>query len=313
VLRDEMPVRSRARADTYWTERSGRALGTTAHVVLGDAPDDVMAWSFAEIERLEQCWSRFRPDSELSALNARAGEWTGVSASMLLALTCAADLHHTTFGHFDPTVLDALEGVGYDRSFELVAPVADAEARCVRPAPGFARVEIDTDAACVRLPHGVRLDLGGVGKGLAADLVARGAVDRGARSVSVSLGGDQRARGEAPPGGAWPVPVEHPLDETRLAFVYPLVDGAIVTSTRRYRTWRRGERDYHHIIDPFTGDSTRTPVVAVVAAARDAWWAEGIAKSVMIAGVDEGVALARVADVHALLFLDDGSTVQAGP
>jgi thiamine biosynthesis lipoprotein len=310
LFRDEVPL-SRTRADTYWNERRGRALGTTAHLVLGDAPDDVMAWAFDEIERLEQCWSRFRPDSELSALNAGAGEWTDVSASMLLALTCAADLHRQTFGHFDPTVLEALERVGYDRSFELIAPVADLEVQCACPVPGFARVEIDSDAARVRLPRGVRLDLGGVGKGLAADLVARGALDRGARSAFVSLGGDQRARGEPPPGGSWPVPVEHPLDETRLAFVYPLVDGAIVTSTRRFRAWRRCGRDYHHIIDPATGDSARTRVVAVVAAARDAWWAEGIAKSVLIAGVDEGVALARVAGVDALLFLDDGSTVRA--
>ena len=306
-----MPLSSRARVDTYWTERTERALGTTAHVVLGDAPEAVMPWAFDEIERLEQCWSRFRPDSELSALNARAGRWVDVSPSMLLALTCAADLHRETFGHFDPTVLEALERVGYDRSFELVCPVADDPAACARPAPGFRHVEIDTDAARVRLPDGLRLDLGGVGKGLAADLVARGAVDRGARSVLVSLGGDQRSRGEPPPGGWWPVPVEHPLDETRLAFVYPLVDGAIVTSTRRYRAWRRGKREYHHIIDPCTGDSARTPIVAVVATARDAWWAEGIAKSVMIAGVDEGVALARVANVDALLFLEDGSTIEA--
>jgi thiamine biosynthesis lipoprotein len=301
----------RARVDTYWTERSGRALGTSAHVVLGDAPEPVMEWVFEEIERLEQCWSRFRPDSELSVLNARAGQWVDVSPSMLLALTCAADLYRETFGHFDPTVIDALERVGYDRSFELVCAARADPVAGARPAPGIRHVEVDTDAARVRLPRGLRLDLGGVGKGLAADLVARGAVDRGARSVLVSLGGDQRARGEPPPGGAWPVPVEHPLDESRLAFVYPLVDGAIVTSTRRYRAWRRGEREYHHIIDPATGDSARTPIVAVVAAARDAWWAEGIAKAVMIAGVQEGVALARFARVEALLFLDDGSTVGA--
>jgi thiamine biosynthesis lipoprotein len=305
-----MPL-SRIRADGYWDQRSGRALGSSAHVVLGDAPDGVMAWAFDEIERLEQCWSRFRPDSELSALNTGAGEWTDVSASMLLALTCAADLHRETCGHFDPTVLDALDRVGYDRSFELVPPVTDLAVQCARRAPGFARVEVDRDAARVRLPRGVRLDLGGLGKGLAADLVARGALDRGARSAFVSLGGDQRARGEPPPGGSWPVPVEDPLDETRLAFVYPLVDGAIVTSSRRYRAWRRGRREYHHIIDPSTGDSTRTPVVAVIGVARDAWWAEGIAKSVMIAGVVEGVALARVAGVDVLLFLDDGSTVRA--
>jgi thiamine biosynthesis lipoprotein len=289
-------------------------MGSTAHVVLGDAPDDVLPWAFAEVERLEQCWSRFRSDSELSTLNARAGEWVDVSDTMLLALTCAKDLHRATSGRFDPTVLGALERAGYDRTFELVAaedsvPIGES----LRPAPGFTHVELDADGNRVRVPRGARLDLGGVGKGLAADMVARGAVDRGARSVFVSLGGDQRARGEPPPGGAWSVPVEHPLDETRTAFQYAVVEGALVTSTRRFRTWRRGDRRYHHIVDPRTGDSARTTVIAVVAAARDAWWAEGIAKSVMIAGVDDGIALARATGVHAFLFLEDGSVVGVTP
>ena len=146
----------------------------------------------------------------------------------------------------------------------------------------------------------------------AADFVSRGLIDRGARSALVSLGGDMRARGELP-DGAWLVPVEHPLDETRVAFVHPLRAEALVSSTRRIRTWTRGDRQYHHIIDPRTGDSTRTPVVAVVAVAADAWWAEGLAKVIMIAGVDAGLALASTANVRAWLFLEDGRMIEPAP
>src|SRR5882762_1423038 len=96
-------------------------MGSEAHIVVGDAPDGVADWAAAELERLEQCWSRFRSDSELVHLNSRAGEWVDVSASMLLVLTCAADLHRATAGRFDPTIIDALEAAGYDRTFELVA------------------------------------------------------------------------------------------------------------------------------------------------------------------------------------------------
>jgi thiamine biosynthesis lipoprotein ApbE len=95
--------------DAYWSERGTRAMGSRARIVAGDAPDGVVDWAMSELERLEQCWSRFRDDSELSQLNARAGEWTDVSPSMLLALTCALDLHDVTGGRFDPTILDALE------------------------------------------------------------------------------------------------------------------------------------------------------------------------------------------------------------
>src|SRR5205823_4463593 len=114
----------------------------------------------------------------------------------------------------------------------------------------------------VRAASGVRIDLGGIGKGLAADLVAQGLVDRGARTVLVGLGGDLVAHGESPPDGAWDVPVQDPADDERVAFRYPLARGALVTSTSRIRSWTRNGRSYHHIIDPATGDSARTDVDA---------------------------------------------------
>jgi len=120
-----------------------------------------------------------------------------------------------------------------------------------------------------------------------------------------------RARGEAPEV-PWPVPVEDPRDSS-VAFVHSLAEGALVSSTRSIRTWTRSGRQHHHIIDPRTSDSARTPVVAVVAAAGDAWWAEGIAKSIMIAGLDDGAVLARETGVRAWLFLEDGRTIEAGP
>jgi thiamine biosynthesis lipoprotein len=299
--------------DAYWSERLVPAMGSTAHIVAGDAPGGVVDWAITELERLERCWSRFRPDSELSQLNANAGAWTDVSAPMLLALMCAGDLHRATTGRFDPTILDALEGAGYDRTFELVAGVEGDAAPAARPVPGFAPVEIDDEGSRVRAPRGTRLDLGGVGKGLAADLVARGLVDRGARTALVGMGGDLRARGEPPPDGAWDIPVLDPFDDTRVAFRFPLVDGAIVTSTTRIRQWTRGERCYHHLVDPASGDSACTGITAVVATARDAWWAEGIAKSIIVGGIDAGLDLARAARVRAWLFLDDGQVLETGP
>jgi FAD:protein FMN transferase len=164
----------------------------------------------------------------------------------------------------------------------------------------------------VRAPRGTRIDLGGVGKGLAADLVARGLVDRGARTALVGMGGDLRARGEPPPDGWWDIPVLDPSDDTHIAFRFPLVDGAIVTSTIRIRQWTRGNRRYHHLVDPATGEPARTGIAAVVATARDAWWAEGVAKSIISGGVDAGLQLARDVGVRAWLFLDDGRILEPG-
>jgi thiamine biosynthesis lipoprotein len=295
----------------YWLETRVRAMGSTAHVLIGDAPDGLLDWARRELEALEQCWTRFRPNSELSELHRHADAWHPVSARLLLALTSAADLHRATGGRFDPTIHDALERAGYDRSFELIDRTTNEEF-AAEPAPGFAQVRIDLQHSRVRLPSAVRVDLGGVGKGLAADLVARGLVERGARHALVSIGGDMRACGEPPASGAWDIPVEHPLRTPDVAFVHPLAHGALVTSTCRIRAWKRNGRDHHHLIDPATGDSARAGVAAVVASARNAWWAEGIAKSIVIAGPDDGVALARATGVRAWLFLDDGSMLEAG-
>jgi thiamine biosynthesis lipoprotein len=291
----------------YWSQRELHAMGCRAHVIAADADDALLDWATSELERLEQCWSRFRADSELALLHERAGEWVAVSPALLLALTCADDLYRATAGRFDPTVRAALEAAGYDRTFELVAPVGESVE--VAAAPGFDRVEIDPPNERVRVPRGVSVDLGGLGKGLAADLVARGLVQRGARSALVDLGGDIRVRGAAP-DGAWSIPVEHPLDASHVAFHHPLADGALITSTTRIRAWNRGGRRRHHIVDPASGECTGTAVAAVVAAATDAWWAEGIAKSIIVAGIDDGLPLARANNVRVWCFLDDGRVVE---
>ncbi len=230
---------------------------------------------------------------------------------MLLALTCAADLHRATAGAFDPDDHRRARGDRLRPDLRTRHARHVGTRRRTGAVPGFATVEIDEARSRVRLPAGTRLDLGGVGKGLAADLIARGLVDRGARTVLVGMGGDLRARGIPPPAGSWDVPVHDPFDETRVSFRFPLVEGAIVTSTTRIRAWTRGGRNHHHLVDPATGDSARSGVTAVVAAAPDAWWAEGIAKSIIVAGETRGVDLARTAGVRAWIFCADGRTVEA--
>src|SRR4051794_41754616 len=107
-------------------------------------------------------------------------------------------------------------------------------------------------------------------------------------------------------------PGRRPARRGGLAFEFQLRSGAIVTSTTRMRTWRRNGRRYHHLIDPSTGESTRTGVAAVVAHAPDAWWAEGIAKAVIVAGAEAGGALAPAKHPHPRLFFHQEQGIQDG-
>lgn len=286
-------------------------MGSDAHLIVGDTDPALVEWAEQEVERLELSWSRFLATSELTRIHDSAGAWLSVSPAMLEALENARRLHDATDGLFDPTIRRGLEAAGYDRTFAQVPPVSAEPPPEARQAPGMGAVEIDHDRASVRLPVGLQLDLGGLGKGLAADRVAGGLVDRGARTALISLGGDLRAAGD-PPDGGWSVPVEHPLVPGSVAFDGRLGSGALVTTTRHIRTWVRDGQRLHHLIDPRTGTSATSDVAAVVASGPEAWWAEGIAKAALLAGSAAAPDLLTEAGLDGAVYCTDGRVISVG-
>ncbi len=293
--------------DGWWSDRF-RAVGTTVHVVAHGGPARSADGVRALVESAERCWSRFRADSELVRLNEDAREVVPISPMLHLALAQALVAWRATDGWFDPTVLAALEAAGYDRSFEQL----DQRARPV-PAgttvPGVDQVELGPDR--VRRPVGLRFDLGGVGKGLLADLAAGSLVSSGVTSACVSVGGDVRVAG-VPPEGGWAVPVEDTYRHGS-SFTAHLDTGALATSSTSVRRWPTDDGGWaHHLIDPTTGRPSRSGVVSVVVAAAEAWWAESLAKAALLAGERLGGALLAGAGATGWLHLDDGSVTSVG-
>jgi len=269
-----------------------RAMGTDIELLL-EADDDSGAFAAveSEFERLEQVMSRFRPDSELSRLNARGAMDVSPDLADVIGLAVAARAR--TGGRFDPTVHDAVAAAGYDRTFEEVEADSDAG---TGSAPCGGRVELD--GLHVELEPGFRLDLGGIGKGFAAERVAERLALAG--PCLVNAGGDIALRG-VPAEGVWPVGVE---DGPTLG----LARAGLATSGRDRRRWRRGGRELHHLIDPRTGTPAETDLVRVTAVGRNAVDAEVLAKVLLLGGEREAVA----AGVPAVLVTADGRTVLAG-
>lgn len=294
----------------HWREARFRAMGSGAHLQVGGGTGPLLSWARAEVERLEACWSRFRPTSELSRLNACPGTWVPVSSDLLLALRRAHRLWEHTAGAFDPTILPSLRALGYDRTFRAMARTGSAAPHGLR-ATGWSTVEVDEAGPAVRLPDGCALDLGGLGKGLAADLVAEGLVARGATSALVSLGGDIRTAGAVPVGG-WRIPVLDPLAPSSTWREAVLGEEAIVTSTTLLRRWERGGRLLHHLLDPLTGEPADSGIVAAVVRAPEAWWAEGLAKAAIVLGRGAGAPLLEGSGASATLFGGDGTTTTVG-
>ncbi|MGW9024924.1 FAD:protein FMN transferase [Streptomyces sp. NPDC055722] len=286
-------------------------MGSSGHLLVAGGPDLLTRACF-RLEELESRWSRFRASSELCLLNASPGRWVHLSPPTFALVRQAVRAWEVTGGLFDPTVLPALESAGYAHSFEALphnGPTGPAPAPA--PAPGCSGIEFRDDR--VRLPAGVRLDLGGIGKGYAADLVAQELMAAGADGVCVNLGGDVRTAGSAPGADAWVVAVE---DEARpgtdLAWL-ALTEGAVATSTRLRRRWQRQGRELHHLIEPGSGAPATSDVDSVTVVAGEAHWAEVLAKAALIAGLSAGAALLETHGVAGLLVTKDGTAHRAGP
>jgi len=278
------------------------AMGSDAHVIVVGGPPGGAERARGRIDDLEARWSRFRPDSEITELTRRAGEWVTLSPESVLLVGRALEAWRLTVGRFDPTVLGAVIRAGYDRSFELLAGQGGA-AGASPLAAGAAGIEIE--GGRVRLPAGVGFDPGGIGKGLAADLVVAEALAAGAAGACVNLGGDLRVAGEPPDTRSWTVAVEHPASPEPVALL-GLHDGAVATSTTLRRRWSAGGQERHHLIDPWTGAPSTSDLTLAAVVAAEGWAAEVLAKAVLLRGAAQAFDLVAGLGAEALTVDRDG-------
>ena len=272
--------------------------------------DALAANAEAMIAELERSWSRFVPTSELSRLNCSAGgPPVAVSRPTFDLVGAAVEAWRLTAGRFDPTVLEALVASGYDATFDSIGTVRSAPSGA--PSPGPVGIDCDPIALTVRLPLGVSIDLGGIGKGRAADLVAGWLMDRGVDGACVDLGGDVALVGRPEPDEAWVIGVAHPLTEDLVCSVR-LSSGAVATSTTARRRWATTAGPAHHLIDPATGRPVETDVASVTVLAAEAMWAEVLAKAALIAGRELGSELVVAAGACATMVGVDGSVTPVG-
>lgn len=264
-----------------------RAMGTKVDVVATDAAR--FEATVALFTELEQRFSRFLPESELSRVNRDPAGRVGVSNEMAEVLALATDLAGRTGGLVDPAVGALVERWGYDRSFELVG---DLSAEPEEYRVGSWAIEGTT---LVR-PPGTTLDLGGIVKGWAADR----AVETG-RALLVSAGGDVRSSLTDAL-----VEVENPVDGSTTTV--HLGTGALATSSVARRRWAAGGRVVHHLIDPRSAAPAVTPTLSASARCATAAECEAAAKAVLILGAG-GLAWADEQDWidSALVAWVDGS------
>ncbi|MCD9875705.1 FAD:protein FMN transferase [Streptomyces guryensis] len=296
-------------AATHPASVSFPALGTTASLLVTDAGALGAARKVldAELAAVDEACSRFRPDSELSRANAAAGAAFRVSALFAEALDVALHAAEETDGVVDPTVGTAVAALGYDVTFAALRPQDLGPVRLAGPSAGWRTVEWERAARRLRLPPGTALDLGATAKALAADRAAHRAAEVTGCGVLVNLGGDLSAAGQAPPGG-WRIAIadDHAAPDTANRPTVSITGGGLATSGTTVRTWRRGGRRLHHIVDPATGDIP-APVWRTVSVAAVSCVAANTAATEAVVLGERALGRLRRAGLPARLVRVDGT------
>lgn len=247
--------------------------------------------AYDSVRLVDSLMSTYRPESELSRVNARAGraEPETVSPQTMTVLRKARLYWRLSDGAFDPTVGPIVRAWGFE-SMRGRRPSSRA-LDSLRALVGFGDVELDSATSTVRLPRvGMRLDLGGIAKGYALDLARRALASSSIQGGTVDLGGNVLMFGHPPVGVKWRVAIVNPLQSERTIGELALDSGAVATSGDYEHYLVIDGRRYGHLIDPRTA-SPKRGVLSATAIGPLGEWSDGLSAALFLLGPSRGRAL----------------------
>jgi thiamine biosynthesis lipoprotein len=294
-------------AQAAWYEREEAIMGTRIAVQLWsedpkqavDAIDAVMA----DMHRTDALMSTYKPESQLSQVNAHAYERpVQVDADIIDVVQKSLEYSRLSDGVFDVTYAS----VGYLYDYRAHQHPTEAQIAAALPGVDYRQVLIDPQARTIRfMKPGMRIDLGGIAKGWAVDRGIEILRRAGIRHAMVNAGGDTALLGDRL-GKPWVVGIRDPRKAGAVVARIPLQDEAISTSGDYERYFEENGQRYHHIIVPGTGKSPDA-VRSVTVIGANATRTDGLTKTVFILGVERGMAFIRkLGDVEAVIVDKDG-------
>lgn len=267
---------------------------------------------FNEIKRLERLLSTWIPESELSQVNAESGRRpVAVSRETLDLVARSMEMARLTEGGFNIAVAPAVEAWSVTERQHVPS---DEELQRLKVLVDVAAIQIDMALRTIFLPHkGMKIDVGGIGKGYAADRAAEEMKKAGARGGVVALSGDIKAFGSLPDAAGFPVGIKHPRKEGAVIAVIDLQDEAISTAGDYERFFEREGVRYHHILDPQTLRPARA-CQSVTVIGKEGVLVDGLDTGIFVLGPERGMALVeQLAGVEAVIIDDQGKmTLSSG-
>ena len=258
----------------------------------------------------EAILSRTAEGSELYALNAANGETViyGADDALPALIEAALTISDATNGAFDPTLAPVLDAWGFTKDLHRVPSADELAALLARTGRDKVALEKTADGYSVALSDGTQLDLGGIAKGYAAD-VLRAQLE--VTSATLDLGGDVFVMGQKIDGTDWRIAVKDPADTESYLGVVSAADKFIVTSGVYERYFEENGVRYHHIIDPKTGIPAESGLVSVTVLCENGAWADALSTACFVLGTDGALTLRddlaeQGTDFELILVTDDG-------
>lgn len=293
-------------------KRAQRQMGTLVTITAVAESESVAqaaaSSGFAEIRRLEELLSTWIPESELSRVNASAGvRPVPVSPDALAVVQRSLQAAEMTDGAFNIAIGPAVEAWSVT---ERARVPSAAELDSLKPLLDLRAVHVDVGERTIYLEKvGMRIDIGGIGKGYAADQAVAAMKKAGATAGVAALSGDIKTFGQLPGGKKFPVGIQHPRREGAVLAWIDLQDEAISTAGDYERFFEQDGVRYHHILDPRTLQPARG-CQSVTVVAKEGTWADGLDTGIFVMGPERGMELVeRLDDVEAIIIDQEGRLI----
>ena len=288
-------------------EKSFQVMASQSFLQLHGATEDQAQWAIDRLRELERQWSRFLPDSDITRANRAAGTPVAVHPDTLAVVARGVEGWRQTNGLFDLTMLPAVVDIGYSASVLDHSSAPSVPGRVV----GLTSfIGVDYNAGTLTVPATSAIDLGGIGKGMAADIVAEELIEQGVTGVAVNLGGDMVAMGTPSNDESWYVGIANPFRPDEQVMQLRIDCGGLATSGTTVRTFTGVDGSLrHHIVNPTTGSSAATELVAATVLASDAATAEIFATAAMMGSALNAVDLIESVGLAGLFIRSNGDVV----
>ncbi len=267
-----------------------RFLMDTTVVIKAVGPDSQNAVNeaFAEIERVENLFSRHKTTSDIARINQNAGQWVTVSREVFELAEKAIYYGQLSSGAFDVSIGRILDIWGFGNGLNQIP--SEVEIDKAKQYVDFNQIELDTKNQRMRIPLGMVLDFGGIAKGYAVDMCRQILLNKSITSAMISAGGDIYAIGFKEENIPWRIGIQHPRKSTDILAIINLSDKAVVTSGDYERYFIKEGARFHHIIDPGTGRPTED-LISVTIIANSATDADALSTAVFVLGQTKGAEL----------------------